>query len=276
MAKPRKGKGENSIRRNIKDGRGQGRGSEYNPWLHIQDVPSKGLVTRIKGWKTERVHHLLSQQELRYFYVLEWSPGVTDIREQYPLLPREETLEIASRLDIRHPTDPATKQPVVMTTDFLVTVRLGDSEGDQARTVKSEKDLLSKRVLEKLEIERRYWESRGVDWKIVTEKQIPVTLANNIQWLHQYRILEDFATLSAAEAEQVISVLTKHIRTGGAVPLRSITLQTDNRLGLEPGTSLSLVRHLLACRRWRIDMTKTINVCEPLNMPDEFQQGSRQ
>ena len=53
MAKRRKGKGENGIRRSIKDGRGQGQGSEYNPWLHIQDVASKGLVTRVKDGKPE-------------------------------------------------------------------------------------------------------------------------------------------------------------------------------------------------------------------------------
>lgn len=276
MAKRKRGTTQSSIEGRIKEGRGHGRLSEYNPWLHIQDVGSKGLVSRIKGWKAGRVHHLLSQQELRYFYVLEWSPSVTDIREQYPLLPLEETFDIARRLDIRHPTDPATKQPIVMTTDFLVTIRLGDSEVDQARTVKCEKDLLSKRVLEKLEIERRYWESRGVDWKIVTEKQIPVELARNIEWVHQYRDLEDFATLPAAEAEQVISTLTKSVRMGGSMPLRSITLQMDDRLGLEPGTSLSLVRHLLACRRWRVDMTKTINACAPLIVLDGFQQDRQQ
>lgn len=275
MAKRRRGKGERGIRRSIKDGRGQGRGAEYNPWLHIQDVPSRGLVTRVKGWKTGRVHHLLSLLELWYFYVLEWSLAVTDIREQYPLLPLEETLDIARRLGVRHPTDPLTKEPVVMTTDFVLTVRRGCSEVDQARTVKYEKDLLSKRVLEKLEIERRYWESHGVDWKIVTEKQIPVVLAKNVQWFHQYRVLEDFATVSAAEAGQIISVLTLSVSTFVASPLRSVTLQTDDRLGLEPGSSLSLVRHLLACRRWRVDMRRPINPCERLIVTDGWARDGR-
>ncbi len=45
-----------------------------------------------------------------------------DIREQFPLLPIEETIIIAEELGIKHPTDPNTGEPVVMTTDFLVTV----------------------------------------------------------------------------------------------------------------------------------------------------------
>lgn len=275
MAKRRRGKGERSIRRSIRDGRGKGRGADYNPWLRIQDVPSRGLVTRIKGWKTGRVHHLLSLLELWYFYVLEWSQKVTDIREQYPLLPLEETLETARRLGVRHPTDPVTQQPIVMTTDFLVTVRRGGSEVDEARTVKCERDLLSKRVLEKLEIERRYWEARGVDWRIVTEKQIPVVLAKNVQWFHQYRDREDFSTVSAVEAEQIISVLTQSVTAGGRLPLRAVTLRTDDRLGLEPGTSLSLARHLMACRRWRVSMGTPINPCERLILLDGQTQAGR-
>ncbi len=51
----------------LKEGRGQGRGANYMPWLLIHDVPSKGLAWRRKGWKTERTHHLLSGLEDDYF-----------------------------------------------------------------------------------------------------------------------------------------------------------------------------------------------------------------
>ena len=41
-----------------------------------------------------------------------------------------------------------------------------------ARTVKPSKDLNKPRVIELFEIEREYWNNRGVDWAIVTEKEI--------------------------------------------------------------------------------------------------------
>src|ERR1041384_925751 len=132
MAKRKRRRTAESIRRLIKEGRGTGRLSEYKPWLHIQDVPSRGLVARILGWKTRRVHHLLSLFEQLYFYTLEWSSIVTDIREQYPLLPLEETLSIARDCGISHPVHPTTRYPTVLTTDFLVTA---NSE-DQPRTLK--------------------------------------------------------------------------------------------------------------------------------------------
>ncbi|HEV7736265.1 MAG TPA: hypothetical protein VGO47_02690, partial [Chlamydiales bacterium] len=83
MAKRKRLVTETSIKRRIKEGRGIGRLANYKPWLHIQDVPSLGLSSRIKGWKTQRVHHFLSGLELLYFYILEWSRNVVDIREQY-------------------------------------------------------------------------------------------------------------------------------------------------------------------------------------------------
>lgn len=258
MAKRNRATTQKSIEKRIKDGRGAERLSKYKPWLHIQDVPSKGLVTRIKGWKTGRVHHLLSTIELLYFYLLVWSLDVFDIREQYPLLPMEETLAIAQTCGIRHPIDPHTKHPIVMTTDFVNTIRRDMKDVDQARTLKYKEALSSKRTLEKLEIERRYWERRKVDWKIVTEDDIPTVLGRNVEWFHQYRNLDDFSLLHEFSVRQIISTLTQGVSDQN-LPLRNITLQTDDRLGLDPGTSLSIVRHLLANRRWQIDMNKPIN-----------------
>jgi hypothetical protein len=108
---------EEKIKKYQKEGRGQGEGKNYLPWLSIQNVPSNGRVHRIMGSKSNRIHHLLSDLERDYFYLLEWAEGVLDIREQYPLN-REVTLSIADELQIRHPKDNVTQTPIVMTTDF--------------------------------------------------------------------------------------------------------------------------------------------------------------
>jgi hypothetical protein len=43
-----------SIDKKLKDGRGQGIGIDYKPWVTIQDVPSLGRATRLKGIKVPR------------------------------------------------------------------------------------------------------------------------------------------------------------------------------------------------------------------------------
>ncbi|PKR82699.1 hypothetical protein CWO92_22970 [Heyndrickxia camelliae] len=44
-----KRKRTSKIEKWIKEGRGSGIGSEYKPWLKIQDVSSLGRSTRLKG-----------------------------------------------------------------------------------------------------------------------------------------------------------------------------------------------------------------------------------
>jgi len=263
MAKRRRETNQITIDKRIREGRGQGRGSDYKPWLLVQDVPSQGLATRIKGWKTKRVHHLLSNLELSYFYILEWSPIVFDIREQYPLLPLEETIVIAQQCGIRHPTDPKTQEPVVMTTDFFITIPHSIEVIEQARTIKTAKDLQSERTLEKLEIERRYWQNRDIDWGIVTEQEIPQALAKNVDWLHAFFRIEDLSPLSETEIRHIATALTLRMHQGNVV-LTDLTVECDNKLGLEPGISLSVSRHLIANRRWLVDMNKPIQPSKSL------------
>lgn len=110
MSKRNAGWDEGKIERYFREGRGQGEGKDYKPWLAIQDVSSTGRVSRVKGWKTGRLHHLMSDNEKRYFFLLEWADNVVDIREQYPL-DREKTADIAHRKHINHPVDQQTKTP---------------------------------------------------------------------------------------------------------------------------------------------------------------------
>ena len=258
MAKRRRETTEKNIEQRLKEGRGQGAGAAYQPWLRIQDVPSQGLVHRIKGWKTGRVHHLLSKLELAYFLILEWSPQVVDIREQYPLLPLAETVTLAEQCGVRHPTDPRSKAPIVMTTDFLVILSGQRWPVEQARTVKPVTALANQRTREKLEIERRYWARRQVDWGIVTEREIPQVLANNLELLRSYRDLSGRLTLAEAQLKAVEVIVAAYIMNMD-VPLREAAARCDQRLDLEAGTSLTVAYHLLATRQWQTDLNRPLD-----------------
>ncbi|MDE9412858.1 hypothetical protein [Acinetobacter johnsonii] len=58
MAKSLNGLTEIHIAKRIKEGRGQGSGANYKPWLRIHEVPSQGLSHRIYSFKTKRTHQL--------------------------------------------------------------------------------------------------------------------------------------------------------------------------------------------------------------------------
>ena len=91
MAKRRNNWDEKKIARFLAEGRGSGELKNYKPWLNIQDFPSLGRVHRLNGWKTGRIQHFFSDLERDYFYLLDWTREVIDIREQFPLN-REKTV----------------------------------------------------------------------------------------------------------------------------------------------------------------------------------------
>ena len=83
---------------------------------------------------------------------------VQDIREQYPLQDLDLAMEIAKEMGIKYPVNEKSKTPYVLTTDFMLTVKQDKKTVQIARTFKTTKDLGKKRTIEKLELERRYWQ----------------------------------------------------------------------------------------------------------------------
>ena len=248
----------------IRDGRGQGHGEHYTPWYKVQNVPSLGYAHRVRGWKTNRRHEFLSNLELGFFLLLEWALPVRDIREQFPLLPLDETVAIAKELGFKHPTVPGTHTLTVMTSDFVVDVGKNASTEEYARTIKPAKALSSERILEKFEIEKRYWLRRGVDWGVVTEREIPTELVKNIGWVHPYKDISNRLNVGSADVDKAEHAMKRFIGQGFSLSASASTV--DDQFGLPGGTCLALARHFFATRRWLVDMLKPIDPQKQLTL----------
>ncbi|MCU4923889.1 TnsA endonuclease N-terminal domain-containing protein [Bacillus cereus] len=263
-----KRKRTSEIEKWIKEGRGSGIGINYKPWLKIQDVSSLGRSTRLKGIKTSRQHEFLSDLERNYFYLTEHSDFIFDIREQFPLLPLEETIVIADELGIKHSTDPKTGEPIVMTTDFLLTVDKGQGVFEVARTIKMKDELLKERVLEKFEIEREYWQRRDVDWGIVTEEEIHKVMARNISYIHDYYNIREYDVFQKMSSQLIedlsLSLMQRLLKDSCSV--RIITSEFDSDTHLPFGSGVTLFYHLLAQKIIVIDMLKPINLEEAIDI----------
>lgn len=261
-----KGKGEvtkGKTERRIKEGRGQGSGASYIPWIVVQDFSSKGQMSRESGWKTGRQHDLFSKQERNYFMNLEWSPMVIDIQEQFPLFPLEETVSIANQCGATHLVDGWTKELDVITTDFLITLARPVGTVKEARTVKMSKELSDPDVIAKFEIERRYWGERGISWGIVTEREIDLFLARSVDWVHTFRSPSAVHPLSEKMIRRVGRNLAEMVINDDR-PLSEIALDCDDLLGLKFGNSLMVARHMIASKQWLVDMTKPVDPCRRL------------
>ena len=257
--------GAKVIERRLAEGRGQGRGLDYKPWIMIHDVPSRGLTTRMESLLNGRTCHLLSKLESDWFLALHALAGVVDIREQFPLLELEETQAIASQLGIAHPADPTSKALCVVTTDLLVNIAEEARELELAFAIKPSADLASPRTLEKLEIERVYWSARNVNWRILTEKEVPRALVKNLRWLHSHIDLVSSGAFTAAEVARIRSTIEPAVLQGKG-SLVEATVLCDDCLGLKAGTALCVARYLIGIRAWPVDLTVEINPRKPLQL----------
>nr|WP_239588159.1 TnsA endonuclease N-terminal domain-containing protein [Gracilibacillus alcaliphilus] len=198
----------------------------------------------------------------------EFSDVVLDIREQFPLLPQEETIVIAEALGIKHPADPKTGDPIVMTTDFLLTVDKGEGVFEVAHTIKMKDKLLEERVLEKFEIEREYWERKGISWGIVTEEEIDKIVARNISYIHDYfdiRSYDVYREMANQHIEDLsMSLMNRLLNSSRSI--REITSEFDADTHLPFGSGVTLFYHLLAKKIMVTDMYKAIDLEQSIDI----------
>jgi hypothetical protein len=239
----------------LKEGRGTGRLQHYKPWLKAHELSDTGRAHRPPGIKTRRIHQLLSDNEYYYFLIVEWSDNVIDIREQYPLLPLEETLYIASELGYKHSFDSFRNENVVMTTDFVITIKDGNLVRDIVRTIKPVNHLNKSRTKEKFEIERIFFEKRNIDWGVVTDAEIPEVLAKNIEFIRTERlwlIRKGFNEYQFKKRkEQIIDRIIN-----GPKDIVTIANKFDKDFGCKRGENLNFIKYLL----WNKDLVTDMNV----------------
>ncbi|EQC3367396.1 TnsA endonuclease C-terminal domain-containing protein [Vibrio cholerae] len=246
MAKSKYAPSETKYKRWIKEGRGNGCGSDYLPWITVRDVPSDGRSHRVFGHKSQRTHHLLSDLELAVFLTLEWNSQTTDIREQFPLR-REETLDIALDSGIKHPAEAGVK--TYMSSDFLVDGL--DCQLPQYVIQAKYTDFLNDpRVIEKLEIERRYWLLKKVPWFLVSENDISPPLVQNISWIYP-------AEQDEIDDEVLLDRTAYYSDLFQKNPNKTVTdicKLTDRIYNQTDGSSIYEIRQLLANRCFYFDM----------------------
>lgn len=239
------------FQRALKNQYGLGSGGRYKPWLRVQDVPSRGTSAKIQGIKTSRVHHLLSEGESCCFFQAEFLERVVDIREQFPLFPLSLCMGLAELLGIRYPRIPSTSTPVVMTTDLLLTCQDGNRIWYEAISVKQEDSLYDKRVAEKLDIERVWWELLEVPFSVFLPSVKGKIQSKNIEW----------ATAPLRQgikiADSSIRIALPHLSIGTAL-VSEICNHFSSILSISSDEALHVLRSLIAEKYIKIDLNNSI------------------
>jgi hypothetical protein len=253
---------EEKNKKKLENGDGQGEGANYRPYIRVGDFGTTGRAHRILSAEG-RIHHFFSDLEKDYYYYLTWQDDVLDIKEQYPL-ERAITMGIADTWGIKHPTDPKTGVPIVMTTDFLITALHDGEKKLFARSVKYQADLEKKRVCEKQTLEKLYWEEKQIDWKIITENSFDRNQSRNIQFLMQY--YQDIVIEGLPDT--FLTVLVEHLLHAEHQSLAQICGDVDTFLRMQKGKALRACYYYAAHKALPIQIANSWNTWRVNEMID--------
>ncbi|MEJ6079163.1 TnsA endonuclease N-terminal domain-containing protein [Vibrio sp. 1-Bac 57] len=222
----------------LKEKRGEGAGKDYIPFIKVGEFSSSGESVRVKSSTVGRIHHFHSGIELAAFLVFDWCADVVDIREQFPI-PIIDSLNICRQLGIKHPQ--VKGKLIIVTTDLLINM----ADGSQvAIAVKPANRLDNKRVLEKLQIEKSYWESSGSACFLFTEKEVSNNLKMNLKWLQPVLDIDQEVTYQLAK-QDVVSLFGR-INKDPAAFVARYCAQLDDRYQVEPGYHIEVLRFGIA------------------------------
>lgn len=260
MGRSRKIESLDDYQRHLKNKYGIGQGVNYKPWLRIQDVKSKGKRSLIYGRKSQRDHHMMSSIESEHFYLAEFSSRVVDIREQFPLFPLNFTQKVAKTLGVKHPTHPDTKEPIIMTTDQLLTIDSPQGTTYHAVSVKPEDDSGDLRVLEKIDIERVCWELLGVKFSYFTGNELTRVQSGNLHWATS-PFRENPKVFSCDQVDCALSVLAT-----GQYFIEDLCNQLISMNITSNDDALLLIRFLIADKLIDVDLSTNISESGLINV----------
>ena len=208
----------------------------------------------VKSSLTGRTHHYLSKLEYSAHLIAEYTPSVIDIREQFALLPWNDTKAIAEALQIPHPIYPGSCIPTVMTTDLVLTLKEPDGIRLLAVSVKMTKDL-TRRTLEKLALEKSYWTSKGIDWVLETEQSLPMVRARNLEFFENSRHL-----VAKNEASISPTSFAKAFEGSWSPHMRYVEIlkTTCKKIGIDENAGHNLLGSAIWARTSRIDIESNI------------------
>ncbi|MGY6126071.1 TnsA endonuclease N-terminal domain-containing protein [Paraburkholderia strydomiana] len=256
---------EKLIEQRLRQGYGEGEGAAYKPWVSTSDFSSLGQTHRAYSAKFERTIELVSDVEWNTFVLAEFSGAVSQVYEGFPI-PRDDSLQIAGELGIKHPFYPGTSVPTVMTVDFLTVMGSPDDPRLVAIDCKRSEAAEDERAIEKLQITRAYFAGCGVPHHLVFHSAIPMQKVRNVEWFRG-AIWKPGQVEPTLEHLQEASALMLFELAGSqrATSLAEYCASFEQRHGLVSGMGLRVARILLWDHKLRCNLDTARLESQPLS-----------
>ena len=266
----------------LKDGAGQGHGENYKPWLwiHRKNVSpcSNQVAAVMPGY--QRQFHFLARQEHEVALICRWL-GVEDIREQFPIWPWKHPhpiegavgvteeymgsrglLAIAKEADIDHGYYPGTDILYPSTLDLLLTIKGSNPHRRLIAIALKPRTLLQgektkPRLLERLELQRRYCVELNIPFLILDAETYPKQLIANLHWLSPSSLLPEH--INPSDVNDFISKFNRNLD----LPIHNCVKYVCELLQMDRLDGFLIFRHALWKGFIDINLTKPVMTSLP-------------
>jgi hypothetical protein len=281
----------NTLRQWIMDGRGQGHGSAYRPWLQMsrRRAPSNANVNFRYLSTLGRHGHFLSSNEWHIALWLMWL-GLDDLREQFPLWPfrhphplygRPElattvlpwsrgTIAMAKDLGIKHGVFIGTRIPYIATTDFMISIKDQTNSLTAIAIAAKPEDIVNgkksiARVNERLILEMACMSEIGIRWFLLSNGDIPCAFRENLELCqHAAKLPEQLANNNLVI--DFCSTMTEWLKSGASIG--DALANSSAALKLIDAAPHALLYHGLWHRLIPIDLREPIVLSHAANLTD--------
>jgi hypothetical protein len=267
------------------EGRGQGWGKQYLPWLWIRRRNPSPVSNQVAGAMLPGLHReccFLARIEWLIALLCYWI-GAIDVREQFPLWPwphphpiRElpsgakldlpdspGLIEVARHAGIEHGRFIGSDVPYVATTDLAVTVPSDNGMRLVGIAVKAEKKLLESEPADttraRLELERRYHVGMGNHVAVATEELVPRMLGAQLGWFSSAARLPD----SLDEPTRIVDFASMLVEAAVAETLERGIAVAAASMGYTHDDANLLFRHCVWRRLIDIDLSSDVEMSYP-------------
>jgi len=214
------------------------------PIVKVWSGPKGTRRHLLRGFKSKRNHHFLSDGEYRAGIYHESLPLLIDFFEQFPLWDIERAIKIAHQMEVRYPQD-KDGEAYIMSTDLFCreydpvskkVVKIARSyKPIDSLDFKSIHPVSLSRTWDKLEIERRYYEELGIAFELITDAHISKTCAHNLKshresvWYkdefieHEKRFIFTFMEYCMANEGDEVRVHLEKLKPKLALPTEDVT-----------------------------------------------------
>lgn len=234
----------------------------YEPLISVRTSNTCGFAGRSPDPGTSLALTTLSHAESDVVRDILYRPGYVRAFTQVSLH-RPTTQAIAEEFQLRHPTYPDKKTPLILSTDIVAMFEIDEVRSFMAVSVKSS------RYLDKgdeifAKIEKAYWErQKNATWQMRFRDQVNKNRIRNIRWIDKFHARCRLLPCPGRwkETEAALYPLLSQGRV-----LNQACHQVDAALGLMPGVCLTHVRFFLGASIWSTDLDQLINPFAPLTI----------